>query len=128
MSFFFGARDHREYGRRPARGLVGRRTIAATTPCSSGRGVVLRRPGELGRLPWTAMVSLRWRPAILRALTTELFPTPSRRRGGTQAMLETPARRSVAVYFVADARLRREPGAVISLLQLSRSSPPLPSG
>jgi predicted MFS family arabinose efflux permease len=48
-------------------------------------------PAVLVAVPWTAMVFLNMATSVmLRALTTELFPTAFRSAaGGTQAMLET---------------------------------------
>jgi putative MFS transporter len=48
-------------------------------------------PAALVALPWTVMVFLNMASGVmLRALTTELFPTAFRgAAGGTQAMLET---------------------------------------
>ena len=75
-------------------------------------------PGPLVAVPWTAMVFLNMATGVmLRALTTELFPTAFRSAaGGTQALLETLG---VVTGLAAYSRLMAHwdhQGLVVSLL------------
>ena len=75
-------------------------------------------PGPVVAVPWTAMVFLNMATGVmLRALTTELFPTAFRSAaGGTQALLETLG---VVAGLAAYSRLMAyfdHQGLVISLL------------
>ncbi len=94
MSIFFGA-----FGiiGNPMSGRLadrfGRRTIIVVTLLAFPlvATAFYAGPAALVALPWTAMVFLNMAGGVmLRALTTELFPTAFRgAAGGTQAMLET---------------------------------------
>jgi MFS family permease len=94
MSVFFGA-----FGiiGNPAAGRLGdhfgRRTVvvAVLTSFPLCTTAFYAGPAWLIALPWTAMVFLSMASGVMiRALTTELFPTPFRgAAGGTQALLET---------------------------------------
>ena len=115
MSVFFGA-----FGiiGNPAAGPLadhfGRRTVVVAVLTSFPLCTTAFYAGPAWRpspLPWTAMVFLSMASGVMiRALTTELFPTPFRgAAGGTQALLETlgwwPGSSCIRAHGVA-----REPG------------------
>lgn len=124
MSIFFGAfaivgnlvagRLADAYGRRAV-------ILAALIAFPAFTALFYAGPAQLIALPWTAMVFLNMAASVmLRALTTELFPTRFRgAAGGTQAMLETLGAASGSFAYGFAMELLPHQSLVLPLLSLA---------
>jgi MFS family permease len=124
MSVFFGAIGivgNPVAGRMADR--YGRRTVivAALIAFPLFTAAFYAGPAKLVSLPWTGMVFLNMAGTVmLRALTTELFPTKLRgAAGGTQAMLETLGAASGSFAYGIAMKLLPNQSLVLPLLSLA---------